>query len=1434
MKQRLAVVFYSLILPLLLFWLIWQLFVPAAPTAVAQPLSMQSPATLDPELLAEITRVTPDEPVRFILYLHEKANIASLPETLPIAERRAELVQRLQTTANDAQAPLLASLNEMKTAGSVAIARPLWIINAIAAAGTSAAIYELAHHPDVAEIRLDSVVDQFQPPDENMLQRLLEEAVPAAGPDQPWGIERIRAPHVWHGLGIDGQGVTVAIMDTGVDFQHPALADNYRGNLGNGNYEHNGNWFHAAIPTTIVPTDTYGHGTHVAGTAVGANGIGVAPGANWIAVSIAAQGGAIYNSDAHAGFQWLLAPDNNPALAPDIVNGSWGGYGPIPEFIPDLTALRLAGIVPVFAAGNSGPYTETIGFPASYTHTLAVGASDDIDAIAWFSARGPSPFTDEVKPWLVAPGTRTLSSLPGGSYGYSNGTSMASPHTAGSVALLLSANPNLSLSEISQILADTAVPIAAIHPNIDSGWGRLDTYMAVQTQVNTGRLAGTISTGGAPLPHTEITLINAGGAAISFQSDENGAYEAHLQPGTYAISVSRFGYAPYQAGGLTIQANQTRQYPISLTPLPSGLVTGIIVDATTSTPLAGVSVQVTDTPVEVVSDANGRYTLPLPAGTFKLIARTSHYRLGTATVQPLIGNTVSQNFWLSPAPMTLLVDSGQWYFHSQAAYYQDSLTALGFPYDTHTIRHPLHDVPQDSDLAGYDNVIWTAPKDAPGVLNANNVITNYLGQGGNLFISGEHVGAYDGYGFGTQLWWYRDLGANFLGKTYVTHTIRGADPSLFAGLTLTLNGGDGANNQTRPDVSAPRHNQLTNETLYYGDGRVAGLRSGPCQPGRIIYLGFGLEGVTNASDRHQLLGRSLHDFTQPRAPVGVHFTHLPVDDFAIPGTHLVYTLTVQNLSEIITDTFTLTDINTGWQTSLVTSTLTLGPCQTGQTVLHLDVPSDEPKDKRHTTQVTAVSANNPAFFNHTLIQHKTPGTILFVDDDRWYDEEHHLTNALDAMGLVYDVWQTGWQIFAGRGSPPAVLLREYEFIIWYTGYDWFAPVTPAEVAGLTAFLAEGGRLFLTSQDFLYYNRHTPLAKHYLGVLDYRESVTPTQVFGGNHPAIGPDLAGPLALERGRYLNNGDGLIPTANGRPFFWHNSGMPAGVAVAGPTWRSIFWGVPFEWLPDDQEAVAMNRIMGWLSDLGDSTFAVDARVGTAVAARTFTITLQNASIAPANQVQMSNPLPPGLNIVPGSISGGATYNTAARQINWSGTLPAGGSRQIVYQALPDATWPPGTAVTNTLTIHYNRHNLAFNRTAVFWVDAPDLSESTFSAIPNQPGAASQIIYLLTLRNTGLAAATSISATMRLPDDLTVLPGTLVFSGGHGWVEGHRVHWQGSLQPGQTVMARIITQRAISRHDKWLPATAVIRDGITGAVLKEQILHLPPYKQYLPLTIQN
>ena len=161
---------------------------------------------------------------------------------------------------------------------------------------------ELTARPGVANVALDQrheafgepavpTIDSGSAPDFRFAG-LADAPTAEAGASVNWSIDAMRAPAVWNLLGIDGAGVTVAIVDTGVDWQHPALRQNYRGGQGEAAV-HSGNWYSTVQPTQTIPIDFHGHGTHVAGTAVGHKGIGVAPGANWIAVAIADEHGII-------------------------------------------------------------------------------------------------------------------------------------------------------------------------------------------------------------------------------------------------------------------------------------------------------------------------------------------------------------------------------------------------------------------------------------------------------------------------------------------------------------------------------------------------------------------------------------------------------------------------------------------------------------------------------------------------------------------------------------------------------------------------------------------------------------------------------------------------------------------------------------------------------------------------------------------------------------------------------------------------------------------------------------------------------------------------------------------------------------------------------------------------------------------------------------
>ncbi len=1377
----------------------------------------------------------PDDLVRIIVHMKETAVLPNPTAAFTRLNHRIAVIQTLQQTAATSQAALRQQLDSWQTNGDIKGYHPFWIINAILVTSTAKLVEQIAARPDVAAVMLDERQRYFDPLDTDFWQMASQTQQLTASTQPPatatrshtttWGIDRINAPKAWHGLGIDGSGIVIAIMDSGVDWQHPDLLPNYRGNLGGGNFDHSGSWYHTTYPSITEPMDALGHGTHVAGTAVGQNGIGTAPGTQWIAVSIADALGYIYDSDVHRGFEWLMAPNGDPALAPDIVNNSWGGNPYSTSFIKDINALQSAGIITVFSAGNSGPFTQTIESPASLTETLAIAATDDIDEVAWFSSRGPSVLTDEQNPWIAAPGVAVLSSLPNGRYGLNSGTSMAAPHVSGAIALLLSANPSLTRPEILDILAQTAVPISTTHPNNASGWGLLDVYAAVGTQVETGVITGLVHSEGTPLAQAAVVITSTDGAALEFNTDENGRFQAELLPGIYNSAAHIFGYTN-ETAQIAVTAQQTTTHDFNLTPLPGGVVSGIIRSAAANEPITA-AISVLNTPVHVMSDENGRYQLNLPSNQYKLAVTAPGFRSEQVAVLATTGQTLTQNFALDPAPTILLVDGGKWYFNSYASYYQNSLAALNYAFDTWTVRNPYQDVPTLNLLANYDVVVWSNPLDSPGYIGAGTVISDYLGLGGNLLISGQNIGIYDGSGFDVQHWWYGLLGAHFRGKTAVSNPLTGTPDTLFSGINPTLNGAGSAQNQSAPDQSSPRSTSLSQSTFQYADGLDGGLYASRCRPFHIAYFGFGLEGLP-ANERNQIIDRSFATFALPRQNSGVRWEPTTIDDFAVSGSHMVYTLTLRNMSETLTDTFSLSITSGSWSSALVTQTLKLGTCQSGQTVLRINVPDGLPNDFTHDLRLTAVSANYPTTSAQLNLHHKTPGDILLVDDDRWYNQEDTFSAMLDAMDLTYDVWDIGWDNNV-RGSPPQDILNAYDFVLWFTAYDWFAPVTAVENQRLTHYLDQGGRLFLTSQDFLYYHRQTKLAQHYLGVTDYDESVEPNSVYGAGNAELAPDLAGPLPLDHTPYQNNSDGIIPRPGSQPYLWLDQGMAGGTATSGSDWRTVFLGFPLEKLNLSARTTMMNSIVGWLSDLGNSTFAVDRPTSLLGEPRTYTVTLRNLPQAVTNQVKITNTLPIELLMLPGTISGGALFNPAANQLTWSGELPPNGQHQIVYQAIPQ-TAVTGDRLDNHLQIYYEHHNLAFDKTAPIWIQMADLSQSAITAVSQLNNDNQTVTYTLHIINNGLASADSVVTTMHYYTTLQPITETLYTSAGAAFLRDKSVIWEGILPPGNDVTVTLALTRTFSMDHPWLPATAVLTSPSTPLHLIYNQLYPLPYNQYFPL----
>ena len=290
-----------------------------------------------------------------------------------------------------------------------------------------------------------------------------------------------------------GSGSTiVAVIDTGIDINHPDLAGNLWINvdeIGGDGIDNDGNGYvddlygYDFINGDANPFDDQGHGTHVAGTigAVGGNSVGIA-GINWdvqlMALKFLGADGSGSQSDA---IEAILYAVNNGA---QIINASWGG-DPFSQALFDaLATARDAGVIFVTAAGNGDFFGNGINndatpfYPANYNldNIISVAATDHTDNLATFSNYGATTVD------LAAPGVNILSTLPGGGYGLNSGTSMATPHVAGVVALVRDLHPEWTYDQVVQQVLATVDPLAQLAGLVSTG-GRLNAAAAVGNPV---------------------------------------------------------------------------------------------------------------------------------------------------------------------------------------------------------------------------------------------------------------------------------------------------------------------------------------------------------------------------------------------------------------------------------------------------------------------------------------------------------------------------------------------------------------------------------------------------------------------------------------------------------------------------------------------------------------------------------------------------------------------------------------------------------------------------------------------------------------------------------------------------------------------------------------------------------------------------------------
>lgn len=443
-----------------------------------------------------------DEILSTLVYLRDRVDLADLEATFDarrtrLRDRHETVVVALQEKAGATQAPILDELAALEAAGRIARFDSFWVANVVRVDAPKAEIVRIAERDDVERIYYNYPIETIAP------VGAARESTPPPGATllPEIGITAVRAPEVW-GMGITGEGVLVANIDTGVDGNHPALASRWAG-VADPRYAGHPEWawYDPYAGQNSFPYDDGGHGTHTMGTVCGGapgDQIGVAPGAHWIAAApIDRESIPRTVADAILSFQWMIDPDGNPATnwdVPAVCSNSWGlteshGYPPCDTtFWGYLDALEAAGTVILFSAGNegSGGLRRPADRATDAYRTCAVAAVDaNVSGwpIAPFSSRGPTyctPFgSAAIKPDIAAPGVDVRSSWPGGGYVNLDGTSMASPHVNGVVALMRQANPDLSVEQVKQILYDTAYDLGSAGEDNDYGWGMVDAYEAV-------------------------------------------------------------------------------------------------------------------------------------------------------------------------------------------------------------------------------------------------------------------------------------------------------------------------------------------------------------------------------------------------------------------------------------------------------------------------------------------------------------------------------------------------------------------------------------------------------------------------------------------------------------------------------------------------------------------------------------------------------------------------------------------------------------------------------------------------------------------------------------------------------------------------------------------------------------------------------------------
>jgi hypothetical protein len=631
---------------------------------------------------------------------------------------------------------------------------------------------------------------------------------------------------VWSELGINGTGVTVGVLDTGIDSNHETLAGRVVATKDFvSDYEDN------------APNDGHGHGTHCSGTIGGTNAggkhIGVAPGVNFMVGKIFGDSGSTTVAAIMNAMQWIADPDDNPETNdfPRVVSNSWGG--PLNNQWEDIiNTWRSVGIIPVFAAGNSGPRPNTVSAPGAYKQVISIGATDSQDKIARFSSRGPVQYYQEtyIKPDVSAPGVDVYSAKPGGGFQNMSGTSMATPHVAGVVALMLQADPEIDAERVREILEQTALELGQPGKDGAYGSGRVNAFDAVQLVLTGGKASVSVGSG------DQVATIKVMPGNKTYRTN-NGLAIISLPAGSYEFIISAFGYYS-QSLEAEVTSQETVELSAELELAPNYTISFETRDSNSVNQNSDISFM--GVPVEGGNTEGGVLEVTAPGGDYTVEVTT----LGFQAAQ--VSFSVNANTYvfvaLEPLPEYLIVDhdSGKTY----ESFYTAALDAAG-------VKYSLKESISADEIAGYQNVVWFTGLNNSGSKIATRqeqaMLTDYVNTGGRLIISGQDVG----FALRRSTFLKQVLGAKFVKDKSDVKTVSKE------GLSFELDGGDSANNQRWPDVISVDENASSATVLYSYEGQGPAIMTNVHGNGKVVYMAFGFEGINGESNRRAVMADML-------------------------------------------------------------------------------------------------------------------------------------------------------------------------------------------------------------------------------------------------------------------------------------------------------------------------------------------------------------------------------------------------------------------------------------------------------------------------------------------------------------------------------------------------------------------------------------------------